>query len=83
MVLGIFEIALRFCVAITGNFESFEYFSFITNFLENENLFKKTESTKVENASFSCKTAMSETNVKTNRMGSTNRTYLLYIFNLI
>ena len=29
------------------------------------------ESTKIENASFPYKTAMSETNVKTNRMGST------------
>ena len=51
------------------------------DFLENENLFKKTgviysvESTKIENASFSYKTAISEANVKTNRVVSTKWTY--------
>ena len=33
------------------------------------------ESTKIENASFRYKTAISEANVKTNRMASTNWTY--------
>ena len=59
------------------NFERFQYFNFETDILENENLFKKTgcyfldESTKTENASFPYKTAVSEANVKTNRMLST------------
>ena len=42
-------------------------------------LFKKyrflVSSTKMENATFPYKTALSEANVKTNRMGSTKRTY--------
>ena len=65
---------------ISGNFERFQYFNFETDFLENENLFQKTgdrflvESTKIENASFSYKTAMSEANVKTNRMVNTKWT---------
>ena len=33
------------------------------------------ETTKIENVSFPYKTAMSEANVKTNRMGSTKWTY--------
>ena len=47
------------------------------NFLENENLFQKTgvlflvETTEIENTSFPFKTALSETNVKTNRMATT------------
>ena len=47
-VLGIFKIALRlresayFYVTITGNSEHFQYYNFEINFLENENLFKKT-----------------------------------------
>ena len=59
------------------NFEQFQCFNFETDSLENENLLKKTrvlflvESTKIENASFSYKTATSEANVKTNRMMST------------
>ena len=61
-------------MTISGNFERFQYFNFETDFLENENLFQKTgvpfsvESTKIENASFPYKTAISESNVKANRV---------------
>ena len=37
-----FERSGCFYVAISGKFECFQYFNFETNFLENENLFKKT-----------------------------------------
>ena len=71
----------RVFVAINENFKRFQYFNFETDFLENENLFQKTgvpfwvESTKIENASFPYKTAISEVNVKTNRMVTTKWTY--------
>ena len=61
--------------------ERFQYFNFEINFLKNENLFQKAgvpflvESTKIEKGSFPFKTAMSEDNVKTNRMVSTKWTY--------
>ena len=64
-------------MAITGNFERFQHFNYETNFLKNENLFKKLkyfflfESIKIETATFLHKSALSEVNVKTNRMGST------------
>ena len=58
-------------------FENFN-FNFEVDFLENTNLFNKleyhfflAESIKIENASFSYKTAMSEANVKTNGTVST------------
>ena len=58
------------------NFERFQYFNFETDFLENENLFQKTEalSAKIENVSFPYKTAISEANVKTNGMVTTKWT---------
>ena len=69
-------------MAINGNFQRFQYFSFEADFIENEILFQKNrstifsnESTKIENASFSYKTAISEAIVKTNRMVSTKWTY--------
>ena len=68
-------------MTITGTFELFQYFNFETSFLKNENLFKKmenrflVESDRIENATFSYKTAVTEANVKTNRMGSTKWTY--------
>ena len=67
-------------MTISGNFERFQYFNFETDFQENENLFQLeyrflVESTKIENASFPYKTAISEANVKTNRMVSTKSTY--------
>ena len=69
-------------MTVTGNFEPFQYFNFETNFLKNpKTLFKKleyrflVESTKIEDASFPHKTALSEANVKRTRMGSTKWTY--------
>ena len=62
-------------------FKHFQYFNFETDFLENENFFQKpgvpflVESTKIENASFPYKTAISEANVKTNKMVTTKWTY--------
>ena len=61
-----FERLACFCVKITGNSERFQFFNFETNFLKNKYLFQKTgyrflvESTKIENAIFLYKTAMSE-----------------------
>ena len=57
--------------------EHFLYCNFDTNFLENENwrIVFLVESTKIENLSFLYKTAMSEANVKTNRIVSTKWTY--------
>ena len=57
-------------MTFSGNFESLEYFNLETDFLENENLFKKlkyhflVESTKIKNAYFSYKTAISEASVQ-------------------
>ena len=69
-------------VAIIGNFERLQYFNLETNFLKKKKTFFKklecrflVESTKVENAVFLHKTTISETNVKTNRMGSTKWNY--------
>ena len=59
----------------------FNTFNSETDFLENENLFQKTgvpflvETTKIESTSFSFKTALSETNVKTNRMATAKWTH--------
>ena len=66
---------------ITGDFERFQYFNLEINFLKNANTFKKleysflVESTKIDNITFPYKTALSEANVKTKRMGSTKLTY--------
>ena len=69
-------------MTITGNFERFQYFNFEIYFLKKmQTLFKKlehlflVESTKIENITFPYKTALSEANVKTNRIGSTKLTY--------
>ena len=68
-------------MAISGNFERFPYFNFETDFLENENLFQKTEycflveRSKIESALFPYKTTIPEGNVKTNRMVSAKWTY--------
>ena len=70
-----------FYIAISRNFERFQYFKFDTNFPKNENLFQKTgvsllvESSSSENASFPYKAAISEANVKTKRMVSTKWSY--------
>ena len=76
-----FEGSACFYVKISENFEHFQYFKFETDFLENESFFKKleyrflVERTKIEKASFPYKNAISEANVKTNRMVSTKWTY--------
>ena len=57
-------------MTISEKFKRFQYFNLEIDFLENENLFQKTgvQSSKIENASFPYKTAISKANVKTNRM---------------
>ena len=61
-------------MTITEDFET----NFETNFLKNENLFYKTgvpfvvKSTTIESVTYPYKTALSEANVMTNRMGITN-----------
>ena len=68
-------------MTISKNFEHFQYFNFETDFLEKERFFQKldyhflVERIKIENASFPYKTAISEANVKTNRMVTTKWTY--------
>ena len=71
---SVWEIGM-FSARITGNFKCFHFFNFQTNFLKIKNLFQKTEVplvqiTKIESAKFPHKTALSEVNVKTNRMGT-------------
>ena len=65
-------------MTVSGNFERFQCDNFETDFLQNENLFEKNRfsvgSTKIENTSLPYKTAISEANVKTNRMVSTKLT---------
>ena len=76
-----FERLASFYGVISRNFEHFQYFKFEIGFLENENFLKKTgvpfliESTNIKNVSYPKKTAISEANVKTNRMVSTKQTY--------
>ena len=84
-VLGIFKIALlfrdRLFLCGSGNFDSFQYFNFETDFLENENFFTKlkhcflVERCKVENALFRYKTALPEANGEINRTWSTKWSY--------
>ena len=68
-------------MTIIENFEHFQHFNFETNFLKKQTLFKKVESRfsiqsiKIDNATFPYKTALSEANLKANRMGSTKWTY--------
>ena len=75
-----FERSACFYVTISDSFQHFQYFNFETNFPENENFFEKLEHrflveiTKIENTSFP-KTALSEANVKENKMATTKWTY--------
>ena len=68
-------------MTISESFKRFQYFNFETNFLENENLFKKledrflVEATKIENTSFPFKTALPDANYKRNRMTTAKWTY--------
>ena len=76
-----FKRAACFCVAISGNFEQFQYLTLKQTSRKTKTFFKKleysflVESTKIRNASFPYKTAISEATVKTNRMVSTKWTY--------
>ena len=82
--LGICKIALRLRDRHVFMWRSLEIF-YISNFEQifwkTQTLFKKlehrflVESAKIENATISYKTLLSEANVKTNRMGSTKWTY--------
>ena len=78
---SLFERSVCLYVTASGNLERFQYLNFETDFLENENFFKKleyrflAESTNIENASFPYKTAISEASLKTNRMVSTKQIY--------
>ena len=71
----------HFFFGLSENFKRFQYFNFETDFLENENHFQKleyrflVESTKIKNASFPYKTAISEANAKANKMVTTKCTY--------
>ena len=68
-------------MTISENSEHFQYFNFEVDFLRNENFFQKTGvrffswSIKIEKAPFPYKTAISETNLKTNRMVTTKWVY--------
>ena len=83
----IFKIALRLRDQHVFMLQSVEILNLVNTltlkqiFWKTKTFFKKleyrflVESTKIENASFLYKTALSEANVKTNRMGSTKWTY--------
>ena len=69
-------------VTISGNFERLQNFNFETHFLKTHFFFFKklefhflVESTKIENVTFSYKTALSKDNVKANRVRSTKGNY--------
>ena len=65
-------------MTISENFEHFQYFNFEIDFLENGKKLEYrflVERTKIEKASFPYKTAISEANVKTNRMVTTKWAY--------
>ena len=87
MVLGIFKIALRLRDQHVFMWQSVKV-SNVFNTLTLKQIFWKTktffkkleylflvETTKIENTSFPFKTALSEANVKTNRMATTKWTY--------
>ena len=87
MVLEIFKIALRLWdrnVFMWQSLEVLNVFNTLTLkqiFRKTQTLFKKmdyrflVESTKIDNATFPYKTALTEANVKINRTGSTKWTY--------
>ena len=87
MVLGIFKIAFRlrgWHVFMWQPQEILNIFSTLTLkqiFCKTQNFFKKLEyrfldeNTKIENATFSCKTALSGANVQTSTLGSTKWVY--------
>ena len=75
-----FERLACFYVTISGNLNVFNTLILKQIFKKTKTFFRKleyrflVESTKIENASFSCNTALSEANVKTKRMMSTKWT---------
>ena len=77
----LFERSTFLYVTIRESFKRFQCFNFETDFLKNGNLFLKTgvpflvESIKIENASLPYKSAISEANVKKDRMVTTKWTY--------
>ena len=87
MVLEIFKIALRLWDRNVFKWQSLEVLNVFNTltlkqiFRKTQTLFKKmdyrflVESTKIDNATFPYKTALTEANVKINRMGSTKWTY--------
>ena len=67
-----------FLYGISESFKRFQCFNFETNFPEKEKKLEYrvwVETTKIESTSFPLKTALSETNVNTNRMATTKWTY--------
>ena len=68
-------------MTVTRNFTLFQYFNFEKKIWKRKTFFKKlepcflVESIKSENASFSYKTAMTEANVKTDKVGNTKQTF--------
>ena len=68
-------------MTISGNFERFNTLALKIIFWKTKTFFKKleyrflVETTKIENTSFPLKTALSEANVKTDRMATTKWTY--------
>ena len=68
-------------MTISESFKRFQHINFETDFMENEDLFQKSgvpflvEATMIENTSFLFKTALSEANVKTNRVATAKWTY--------
>ena len=76
-----FERSACFYVTISASFKRFQYFNFEKNFWKTKTSFNKleygflVEATKTESTSFPFKTALSEANVKSNRMATTKRNY--------
>ena len=83
MAQGIFNIALRFkdpqffFVTISESFKTFSILHLWNKFSGKRKLEYRflVETAKIENTSFLFKTALSEANVKTNRMATTKWTY--------
>ena len=78
---SLFERSARFYVTSSENFKHFQYFNFEANSWKTKTFFKKLEQlflverTKIETASFRYKSAISEANIKTNKMVTTKWAY--------
>ena len=81
MVLGIFKIASIWEIGMVLCDIYWKFWTIFKIFWKTQNLFKKpeyrflVEITKIDNISFPYKTALSEANVKANKMRSTKWTY--------